>query len=430
MDERTTWQAYAPPGRWRAAFASARPFFLACLLLGALCVLAVSPSGAQERPLAIRNARIYPVSGPVIEAGTILIREGKIAAVGKDVAVPAGARVIEAAGRVVMPGIVDANASFGIRGSANEQAAEVTPDVRAVRGFNPRAPVVRRALQAGVTSACLNPGSANVVGGLAGVVKTAGRSLEEVLVEDAVAIRAALGSDVSQGNGGFRTFGGGDGLTSIYSRRPNSRMAALWELRQALYKAGPYSALARAIRGQLPLRVHARIENDLRAALNVAEEFRLPRLMFDDAVEAYRIAELLAERKAAVVLGPFVDPQTFVPEVADACLNPAGLLAEKGVPVAFGSNGGDPTELRSWAVFAARNGLKPELALRAITLTAAELSGVADRVGSLDAGKDGDLLLLTGDPLSLTTQVDTVIVNGRIVHTETAPGKGTADVRR
>lgn len=401
------------------------------------CLLSTAHS-AFAGTLAIRNAKIYTVSGGVIESGTVLVENGKIKAVGQNVAVPSGATVMDATGKVVMPGIVDANARFGVRGMSNEQAAEITPQVQATRFIDPRSPDFKRALQSGVTSACITPGTANVVGGVCAVVKTSGGNLKDITLKDAVAVRAALGVDAYAGNSSFRSFFG-EGLTNIYARRPNSRMATVWELRKALFEAqkgkggeegrrgvgekrpqhSPSShtpLLSLVLTGDLPLRIHARIENDLRVALTIAEEFKLPRVILDEASESYKVADEIAARKIPVVLGPFSDPQYASPEGAELCLNTAGILADKGVQIAFGSNGGDATQLLTWAAFAVRNGLPPDIALRAVTLHAAEIVGVADRVGSIEVGKDADLLILNGEPLDVTTRVETVVVNGKVVY--------------
>jgi imidazolonepropionase-like amidohydrolase len=377
--------------------------------------LLIAPA-ARAQPLATRNARIYPVSGPVIENGTVLVESGRIRAVGADITVPAGAQVIDARGHVVMPGIVDANARFGLRGPANEQVSEVTPEARVLDLIDPHSPDLKRALQFGVTTACVTPGTANTIGGLCAVLKTAGETRQGMTLAGAAAVRAALGEDVPAGNSGFRTFGVSESLTSIYARRPNSRMAALWELRHALFQASRAPRLAAVLKGELPLRVHARIENDIRAALTLAEEFHVPRLILDECTEGYRVADLIASRRVPVVLGPFVDPHGPAREDEEACLNNAGILAARGVPVAFGSGGADPGELRSWAAFAVRYGLQPDAALRAITLQAASVAGVSARVGSLEPGKDADLLLLDGDPLDYRTFVEKTFVNGRLVY--------------
>lgn len=383
------------------------------LLLWA-ALLCASIGSAQAQRFAIRNARIVPVQGAVIENGTILIENGKIKALGKSIPIPAGTTIIDGTGKVVMPGLVDANAHYGTRDTANEQTTEVTPQIHVLQMVNPCSGDFKRALQSGVTTLCLTPGSLNVVGGLCGAVKTTGGDLDRMLVRDSVAERAALGSDTFAGNGGFLNASGD--LSTLYLRRPNSRMGAVWEMRHALDQPKKYPALAAVRSGALVFRVQARVENDIRAALTIAQEFKIPRLVIDDCVEGFRIADLLAERHVSVVLGPFSDPQGFGPERAETSLSTAALLSSKGIPVAFGSNDGDPTQLLAWAAMAVRNGMTPDAALKAVTLNAAEISGVADRVGSLAPGKDADLLLLSGDPLELTTHIERVFVNGQVVY--------------
>jgi imidazolonepropionase-like amidohydrolase len=212
--------------------------------------------------LAIKNARIITVSGATIERGTIVVENGRIKAVGENPAIPSDARVIDGAGKVVMPGIVDANARFGIPGDDNEQASEVTPEIRATEMFDPFSSEVKRVLQGGVTTACITPGAGNSIGGLCGAVKTA-RNGHQTILRDGLAERAALGMDVLRQNSGFRT-SASDALTNIYTRRPNSRMGAVWELRHALFDARKSPTLTRVLKGELPLRVHARVENALR----------------------------------------------------------------------------------------------------------------------------------------------------------------------
>jgi len=377
-------------------------------------MVVITPAASVADTLVLRNARIFTVRSGIIERGGILIRDGKIASVGKIGAVSPGATVIDLAGKAVMPGIVDANARFGMSRD-NEEAAEVTPGIRAKTLADLNSPEMKRALQAGVTTACFTPGSANVIGGICGVVKTGGRTRAEMSRRESPAVRASLGQDVFASNNSFRG-PGGEGLANITNRRPNSRMAAVWELRKALFEADRYPALAGMLAGKVPLRIHARTENDIRVVFTLMDEFNLKRVILDDAVEAYQVADQIAARRIPVVLGPFSDPQSSTPEGTDALLNTAGLLASKGIRIAFGSNGGDPGQLLSWAALAVRNGLSSELALRAITLSAAEIAGVADSVGSIEPGKDGDLLILSGDPLQITSRVEKVIIRGQVVH--------------
>jgi imidazolonepropionase-like amidohydrolase len=382
---------------------------------------ALAPTLCHAQPasnsvvVAIRNARIITISGPEIAFGTVLIIDGKIKAVGASVAIPPGATVIDASGKVVMPGLVDANARFGLHTSGNEKSSEITPQMHVLQQINPRSPEIRRALQSGVTTACVTPGSENVVGGICGVIKTSGDSLKQMLVRDDDAELAALGEDTFNGNGAFLRAGAA-GLDSIYLRRPNTRMGAVFELRHALDQPEKYPAMARVRAGTLTLRVNARVENDIRAAITIADEFKVPHLVIDDCIEGYRDIDVLAGHHIPVVLGPFSDPQAFAPERTAASLNCAGLLSAAGVQVAFGTNGGDETQLRMSAILAVRSGMSADLALKAITQTAADISGVGDRVGSLQAGKDADILILDGDPLEMTTSIEKVLINGQVVY--------------
>ncbi len=378
-----------------------------------LALMAVTiPAASTSDTWVLRNARIYTVRTGIIERGDILIRGGRIISVGSVVSMGSNVKELDLTGKSVMPGIVDANARFGMS-RENEEASEATPGTRAATLADQNSPEMKRALQAGVTTACLTPGSANVIGGICGVVKTGGRI--RAAMRGSEAVRASLGQDVFASNNSFRGLGG-EGLANITNRRPNSRMATVWELRKALFEAERHPALADVLAGRAPLRIHARTENDIRVVFTLMDEFKLKRVILDDAVEAYKVADQIAARRIPVVLGPFADPQGSTPEGTDALLNTAGLLASKGIRVAFGSNGGDPGQLRAWAALAVRNGLSPELALRAITLSASEVAGVADSVGSIEPGKDADLLILSGDPLQITSRVEKVIIRGQVVH--------------
>jgi hypothetical protein len=279
----------------------------------------------------------------------------------------------------------------------------------------PRSGDFQRALSYGITSACLTPGSANVVGGRCAVMKTAGKSLQRMVLRDDVGVRAALGYDTASGNGGFFR-ASPDSLANIYLRRPNSRMAAVWELRNALDKAAKSPVLAAVRQGKTPLRISARIENDIRAALTITDEFRIPHVTIDEGTEAYKVADLLAARNVSVVFGPIADPQSNGPEGAGPILNAPGLLAARGVTIAFGSNADDPAPLLHWAALAVKYGLNAESALRALTQDAAEICSVGDRIGTIEVGKDADLLVLSGDPLELTTHIEKVLVNGQVVY--------------
>jgi len=218
---------------------------------------------------------------------------------------------------------------------------------------------------------------------------------------------------------------------SFYYRRPTTRMAVAWMLRKSFFDAQQYAAvsheredpemevLAAALRGSVPIRITVRRAIDIRTAFRIADEYGL-RIIVDECTEGYKVAELIAEKQAPVVIGPFYFyPRNYsqYSEGREFNWNNAGILADAGVKVALASGAeAEAVDLLSAAVFAVRHGMSREQALKAITLTPAEILGVADRVGSLKEGNDADILVLSGDPLASTTRLERVILNGRTVY--------------
>lgn len=381
---------------------------------------------------AIKAGRILTVSGAALENGIVLVENGRIAAVGTDLPIPEGATVVEGGEGVLMPGFIDAHTRLGITENSNEESWEVTPHLPVSAAIWPQAPEFQQARQRGVTAVGIMPGLANVVGGLGVVVKTWGDTVEEMRVRGEVGVLVSLGTPAAWGNIPIRS----GRPTSFFWRRPTTGMGVVWEVRKAFFDARRYleapddpawdpqerrgsAVLARALRGELPVWISARREGDIRTAFRIVDEFQIPRWVLLEGTEGYRIAGEIAERQVPVVMGPlYYSPTQPVQseEGREICLNNAGILADAGVPVAlspYGGGGvGDPL---TCAAFAARHGLDPEKALRAITLTPAEILGVADRLGSIEVGKDADLVLLSGDPLQATTRVLRVWIDGQPV---------------
>jgi imidazolonepropionase-like amidohydrolase len=259
-----------------------------------------------------------------------------------------------------------------------------------------------------------------VVGGIAAVVKTApGPSGAAAVVRDAAALKIALGQDPSTGNFPAR------GIPfSIYGRRPTTRMGVLAVLRDAWNlgrAAGPdaadadLAALARAAAGQIPVRAHARTEEDIGTLLRVAGEWGFAPVL-EGGEEAWMGPERLKKAGVGCVLGPAAWPVGGRgPEGTDGALRNAAILHGAGVAVALGS-GGDPARLREQAILAARLGLPREAALRGVTAAAADLCGAGERLGRLAAGRDGDLVVFDGDPLEPATRVLLVVVDGTVAH--------------
>ncbi len=391
-----------------------------------LSLITVSLSHGQEGIVAIRAGEILTISDAPVINGVILIEDGKIAAVGKDLAIPDDVPVIDASNSVVMPGLVDANAISIIRGDDNEQSQEITPSFRVSSAISPQNRELKRTVQQGVTTLYVPPGGSNLIGGLGVVMKPVGETVAGMIMKDDAALKIVMGSDPTRGNRIPRS----SPPINFYYRRPATRMAVAWMLRKSFFDAQQYISsseeddpgmeiLSAAMDGKIPIRVTVRRAIDIRTALRIADEYGL-KLTLDECTEGYKVAEAIAEEGMPVVLGPlYYYPGTSSQyyEGREPNWDNAGILARAGVKVAIASNVQPQSmDLLTAATFAVRHGMTRAQALRAITLTAAEILGVADRVGSLEKGKDADILILSGDPLEVTSRIQRVIVNGRTVY--------------
>ncbi|MBK8979531.1 MAG: amidohydrolase family protein [Planctomycetes bacterium] len=405
----------------------------AAVVLAALAaaVVTTTTATAQTGVTVFRGARIHPVSSPPIADGTIVVTGGRIAAVGgADVQIPSGATIVDLAGLVVTPGLVDASTTLGVPDiDLNEQGEEVTPQLRIADVLDPASRDFVAARRFGVTTVQVDPGNRNVIGGLGVVVKTVGDTLAQMLVKDESGLRLTMGAEPSSGNRAIR----GGTPVGIYYRRPTTRMGVVWETRQAFYAAKAYlerktdpdtppellgtdpglEVLARALRGEVVVHTTARAEQDIRTALRLMDEFGYKALL-EEATEAWRVVDELAEKGIPVLLA--APSRLAAADGAEVRYHTLNVLAQRGVSFAICSGAGDaPLPLIHEAMFAVRNGLAPAKALEAITLRPAEILAVADRVGSLQPGRDADLVVWTGDPLDPTTRVHAVYIGGREV---------------
>lgn len=386
--------------------------------------------------IAIRNARIHPVDGPVIKNGAILIDGGKIVSVGGGTKIPADAEVIDAGGRTVYPGFIDAHCHLGMMESAigfegsdeNEMTDPVTPHMRAIDGFNPMDATVREAREAGVTLAATGPGSGNVIGGTFMAVKTAGVRVDDMIVKDPLAMKIAFGENPKR-------------VYYAKGKTPTTRMGTAALLREALYKAKRYNeqierakddlsklpaydakmeALLPVVRGELPLKAHAHRADDIFTALRIAKEFGV-KVTLDHCTEGHLIADILAKEGVPAIVGPsFGHKSKF--ELANKTFLTPGVLARAGVKVAIITD--SPvvplSTLPLMAGLAVKSGMDRDDAVRAITLNAAEILGLQDRVGSITAGKDADLVIYEGDPLEVSGSAWMVFVDGKAVYRKEA----------
>ncbi len=390
----------------------------------------------MQHVLAIKGGKIYTITKGVIDEGTILIEDGKIKSVGKSVKVPEGAEVIDAKGKVVMPGLVEAHCHIGIweekigwAGSdGNEATDPATPHMRALDGIKANADEggLEAALKAGITTVQILPGSANVIGGTGVVVKTAPK-----VVIDEMVVREPSGMKIAFGENPRRVYGQG------LKRMPSTRMGVAGVLREWLQKAKGYmekrerlkddpekrpevdlklEALVPVIKGEIPLRAHAHRADDIATAVRIAEEFGVE-ISWEHATEGHRIAEWIAEKGVPAVWGPSLGSRGKW-EMRELGFDTPRILHEAGVKLAIQTDatGSNIRHLPIAAGMAVKHGLPYEEALRAITINPAEILGVADRVGSIEKGKDADLRILDGDPLELRTKVEMVLIDGEIVH--------------
>lgn len=403
-----------------------RAGFSGVMLTGSL-LLAVpaAPAAAQESPVLLEGAKVFTGRGEFDDNLQILIQGGKILAIGKQVPVPATDDLerLDLSGKWLTPGLVDGNTSLGLPSAhENEESSEITPHLRVLDAVDPASPDFRRAVRDGVTTAYISPGGKNVFGGLGAVCKTAGSAR---LLRERCGVRMTLGLMPSSGNRSFRTRGS---PTSIYYRRPTARMGTIWEIRKAFYDAmdrretriGPTvepsaatQVLIDALDRKIDVRTMARSDQDIRTAVRLAEEFGI-KIVLDGAQEAYYALDYIVAAKMPVIAAP--------PSLATAAdgatphLDTLALLSGAGVPVAIqtGQATGSAAALPliREATFAVRGGMSRRAALEAVTSVPATLLGVADRIGSLEKGKDADVVIWSRHPLHPSSRAERIYVDG------------------
>jgi imidazolonepropionase-like amidohydrolase len=396
------------------------------ILLTFLLLVPTFATRGQADIIAIKAGKILTMSGDPIKDGVILVEGGRIAEIGTEIEIPEDASIIDASQKVVMPGLVDASAVPPVRGDLNEQSSEITPALRISSALDPQSKVLKRTVQTGVTTLYVSPGWRNVIGGLGVIIKPTGRTAQEMIIKDDAALTVVMGMDPVYGN----QIPWRQPPTSFYFRRPTTRMAIIWMLRKSLFDAQQYATseskedpglqiLCSALEDEVPIRLNVRLAINIRTALKIAEEHDL-QLVLDECTEGYKVADEIAQKNVPVVLGPFYyypGTSSQYREGRKVNWNNAGILTKAGVKVALASGAQpQPIDLLTAATFAVRHGMPRDKALKAITVIPAEILGIPDRVGSLEEGKDADILILSGDPLKVTTRIERVILNGKTVH--------------
>ncbi len=362
-------------------------------------------TGAED--LVLMAAKAYTAHGPAIEPAVIVIRDGKIAELGAKIELPAGAHVVDLGDAVLVPGFVNAYSQMGISGGSSELTRELTPDFEVLAAIDWESRAFREAVDEGVTTVGISPGTDNVVAGIALAAKTHGKELRRRVLRPNAGLVMTLASDPRSRN---RSRSRPD---SIYVRQPTNRMGVVWMLRRAIQGArrdeSASGVLAEALQGERRIYCVSRTHFDIETIARVAEEFDFAPVIVGGE-ESHRLAELLATRKLPVILGPLRTSVAAGTEQTDPVWNRAGVLRQAGVQIAMSG-----PSLLEQARFAVRFGLAADDALRAITCVPAGILGIDERVGTLQAGRDADVVVLDGDPFEFTTNVQAVIIGGAFV---------------
>jgi imidazolonepropionase-like amidohydrolase len=403
-----------------------------CALRTALTVALLAPAAAQAQDVAIRNATILTIANGTIQGGTVVVRGGRITAVGRDVAIPQGVRVIDGTGMYVMPGIIDAHSHMAIEGGINEGTESVTPEVVVpVRNDDP---TVYRALAGGVTSALLLHGSANTIGGQGAVVKMRwGQSADSMLFDGAHRIvKFALGENVTRAS---------SDAPAEERRFPMSRMGVEQTLRWWFSRAQEYQkewddyrarvqrgdraaieprrdlrleALVDVMKGDLKVHAHSYRGDEILMLMRVAEDFGWRVNTFQHVLEGYKVADEMAKHGA--MASTFAEQWGYKIEAEDAIPYNMAIMADRGVVVSVNSDSGERVRrLYQEAAIGMKYGNMSETeALKMITLNPAKQLGVDDQVGTIEVGKEADIAIFSAHPFAPEARVEYTLVDGKV----------------
>lgn len=392
-------------------------------------------------PILIENVLIKTVTRGEF-TGSVLIQDGLINAVGPSVAVPDGTRRIDGTGKILTPGLIDSHSHLGLGPSGgttedNEGSNPSTPELRIIDSIHPEGVAPHRfsftdAVQEGVTTVIARPGSGNVIGGMSAALKLRGGTVDDMVLRFPLDMKMAMGK-----KGGYASKG----------KFPMTKMGTAFVVRKAMIEAAEYQAsldkfeeessgeedavrpkrdlgheaMARVLDQEIPVHIHASPVDDIMTALRLHDEFGFSRLSIGHGTESYKIADILAEKGVMVVVGP----QMITFDDDGTLINLAGFLVDHGVEVNIMTDADVVQQeyLRFQAAIAVKYGMNPLEALKAITINPARWAGLDDRIGSIEEGKDADLVLFDGDPFDVLTSVHMVFIDGAVVFDGTASGE-------
>ncbi len=379
---------------------------------------------------AIVHGRIYTVSGPVIEDGTILFDQGKIVSVGNDIGIPEGTEVFDAQGGVITPGLIDIHTHLGVfpglntmpgTSDGNEASDPITPEVRAIDAVNPddiSIPVTRKA---GFTTVYTLPGSANLIGGTGIALKLRGNTAEEMMIPGTENMKFALGENPK------RVYG-------TNKKMPVTRMGNAALMRRTLSEAKNYSdalkdyengkgekpkpdfrldPLVPVVRGEMRCRIHAHRADDIMTAIRIAKEFGL-NFSIEHCTQGWKIADVLKKENITCMVGPMM-MGPLKEEMWGERLDTAAILQKAGVNICLIADMSYDTQWLPVKIgVAVREGLPYEEALKAVTINPARAMKLDDRIGTLEPGKDADIAVFNGDPFSNYTKCVRTYIDGEV----------------
>lgn len=386
--------------------------------------------------LLLKNGNVMTMAGPAF-VGDVAIENGKIVAVGQSLSY-SDAEVRDVTGMTVMPGIVDPHCHIGMWEDAmgfegadgNECTNPITPELRAIDAINPYDRCFEEAAAGGVTTCVTGPASANVIGGQFVAIKTYGDSVDDMVLRFPVAVKAAFGENPK------RVYNG-------KNQTPSTRMATAALMRKALIEAQEYNEklekgkadpekmpernlgkeiLARVIRRELPMKIHAHRADDILTAIRICREFKL-RYTLDHCTEGYlitdKLKEALGEDCEGIIVGPLLTDRSKI-ELKNLSFKAPKVLEQAGIEYAMMTDHPVTPEqyLPICTAIAVREGASEEGALKAITINAAKITGIADRVGSIEVGKDADIAVFSGHPFDFRSRCVLTLVNGKVAHEE------------
>ena len=367
----------------------------------------------------IKQARVYPISSPILSCADVLIKDGLIHEVAPSIPEEPDMNVIDGKGYHLLPGLIDAHTHVGLYdegtgwagNDANETSEALTPHVRAIDGVNPLDVGFKDAIAFGVTSVQVMPGSANIIGGTTTVLKTHGKNVEKMIVRETAGLKIALGENPKR----VHSNSNNDSIT---------RMGIMGLLREAFYHAGRsdrkehprFAPIIAALNREIPVRIHAHRADDILTAVRFAREFDLD-LRIEHCTEGHLIADELSGQNLKVTVGPSMTRRSKI-ELKNKTWATYGILNNHGIEVSITTDHPYvPIQyLNICAALAVREGLSEEKALEGITLNPAKSLGVDKRIGSIEAGKDADLVLWSHHPFHYEARPILTMINGEIIY--------------